>query len=375
MSDRAVITGVVATVVERSGTQPFRISEGSTKVHYSVLVRILTSEPGLEGLGEIVSAPPGKPEEIHEEIVAAVRRFAGPAIVGLPVLDRTEARRRIDAALKGRHWTKAGLDNALHDLAGKVLGIPVYDLLGGKVRDFVPVIGPVIGVGRPDEMAATAAALAAEGFSAIKIKVGETIAADIDRVRAVREAVGSGIAVRVDANDHYSAAEAIRLIRRIEQYEPEHVEQPVGRYDFLGMAAVQQGVGVPIMTDDTVATPADAVTILRLGAAQRVKVKVTKHGLAGARTIVGMLEAGGVGVVLGHVFEMGLAAAAEAQFALATPGLIQPSEIGSLRPIGITRDLIAEDLFPKVGELHVPARPGLGVTLEPTALELREVAA
>jgi hypothetical protein len=97
-------------------------------------------------------------------------------------------------------------------------------------------------------------------------------------------------------------------VRAIERYDIEHVEQPVARGDLLGLAEVRRGVGIPVMTDDAVATPQDAMNVIRLGAADRVKVKVTKHGLDGAASIIVMLEAAGIPCVLGHVFEMGLGA-------------------------------------------------------------------
>jgi muconate cycloisomerase len=173
----------------------------------------------------------------------------------------------------------------------------------------------------------------------------------------------------VDANDHYQAADAVRLVRAIELYAPEHVEQPLARADLLGMADLRGKVGVPIMTDDMVATPMDAMTVIRLGAADRMKVKVTKHGLDGARLILGMLESAGMVGVLGHVVEMGLAAAAEAHLALAARNVALPHEIGSLAPLGVSTDIVTADLAPRAGEIRLPPGPGLGVALDLAAIE------
>lgn len=363
------VAGVETIPLFVAGERAFRISEGQTRTHVSVVLRLLTSVPGLEGYGEVVSAPPGKPEEFAEEIVGAVERFVAPALVGARLDARNDCMARVEAAVKGRIWTKAAVDNALHDAWAKSLGVPVYALLGGRVRERVPVIGPVISVGAPDEMARLAAAEVQAGYTAIKIKIGETVAADVARVAAVHEAIAGRAALRVDANDHYAVPDAIRLVRAIERYAPEHVEQPLARHDILGMAELRQKVGVPLMTDDMVATPAEAMNVIRLGAADRVKVKVTKHGLGGARRIVDMLAAAGVGAVLGHVVEMGLAAAAEAQLALAAPGLILPCEIGSLRPFGIDFDIVDADLHAVPGHITVPDAPGLGVGLDWAAIE------
>jgi L-alanine-DL-glutamate epimerase-like enolase superfamily enzyme len=130
------------------------------------------------------------------------------------------------------------------------------------------------------------------------------------------------------------------------------------------MAEVHGKVGVPIMTDDTVVTPQDAINVIRLRAANRVKVKVTKHGLEGALLITRMLEAAGIPCVLGHVFEMGLAAAAEAQLAAVSSNFVLPHEIGSLRPMGVTEDIVTANLQPKSGRIEIPAAPGLGVALD-----------
>lgn len=368
MPGAITIAAVDAIPLSVVGSRDFRISEGATRTHHSVLLRLRSSEPGLAGYAEVVSAPPGKPEEFTEEILGAIARFAAPALLGLPIEQRTLASARVAAALKGRIWTKAAIDVALHDLYARWLNVPIHDLLGGRVRAEVPVIGPVIGIDTPDAMAGRAAAQVAEGHGTIKIKLGETVPRDVARVAAVREAVGPGAVLRLDANDHYSAADAIRLIRAVERFGPDHVEQPVPRGDLLSLAAVQAAVGVPVMTDDSVATLDDAVTVIRLAAAQRVKVKVTKHGLTGAAAIIRLLEGAGIGCVLGHVFEMGLAAAAEAQLALATSRLVLPCEIGSLRPMGSHADIVGETLFPTPGILRVPDGPGLGVTVDTDAV-------
>jgi muconate cycloisomerase len=365
----ARIVGVEAIPLFVRGRREFRISEGFADCHTSVLVRIVTDQPGLEGFGEAVSSPPGKPEEFAEEIVGAVRRFIAPALTGLKAGERRAGRARVEKALKGRIWTKAAVDVALHDLAAKAMGVPVTDLLGGRLVDEVPVIGPVIGMAEPGVMAGIAAEQAKAGFATVKIKIGDTIAADLARVAAVREAIGPGVKLRVDANDHYRPADATILVRAIERYDIDHVEQPVARGDLLGLAELRRSVGVPICTDDTVATPRDAMTLARLGAAARVKVKVSKHGLEGAALIVAMLEAAGIGCVLGQVFQMGLASLAEAQLAACASNLIPPHEMGSLDAIAADTDIVANRLRPRPGFFRLAGGPGLGAEIDWPAIE------
>lgn len=364
MNTRPKIVAVEAIPVVVTGSRDFAISEGRTRIHTSVILRLLTEQDGLEGNAEIVCAPPGKPEELPDEILGAVRHVVAPALIGATASDRMYACARVEGALKGRPWTKAAVNVALYDLQAKSLGVSVSEIMGGRQHERVPVIGTVIGIMSPDDMAKQAAESATAGFQAVKVKVGETVTSDVRRVAAVREAVGADIALRVDANDHYQPADAIRLIRAIECFDVEHVEQPISRRDILGMAEVRRSVGVPLMTDDMVATPEEAMNVIRLGAADRIKVKVTKHGLDGAQLIIGMLAAAGMKAVLGHVFEMGLAAAAEVHLAASAANLAAPHEIGSMKPMGTAADIVTGDMSAKAGFLDVPDGPGLGVKLD-----------
>ncbi|HSE78726.1 MAG TPA: enolase C-terminal domain-like protein [Alphaproteobacteria bacterium] len=369
MTTPAKIVAVDAIPINVAGPRPFRISEGQAATHTSVLLRLLTDRDGVEGNAEIVCAPPGKPEEFPEEILGAIDRYVAPALVGVNATNRRETTAKLERVLKGRIWTKAAVNVALHDLQAKLLGVSVSALLGGRVTPEVSVIGPVIGIAPPDDMAAIAAEEAKAGFAAIKIKIGDTIESDVARIAAVREAIGPRIRLRVDANDHYRPADAIRVARAIERYDIEHLEQPVARGDLLGMAEVRRSVGIPVMTDDAVATPQDAMTVARLGAADRVKVKVTKHGLDGAQLIIGLLEASGIACVLGHVFEMGLAGLAEAHLAAVARNLVPPHEIGSMQPMGTTADIVANLNRPRPASIRLPDGPGLGAVLDWEAID------
>ncbi len=158
------IRAVEAVPVRVEGEREFRISEGATRIHVSVVLRLLTDVDGLEGNAEVVSAPPGKPEEFLEEIVGAIERYVAPALVGMPVRERGRAIQAVARALKGRVWTKAAVTNALYDLHAKAIGVPIADLLGGALLQRVPVIGPVVGIMAPDAMAKEAATQSAAGF-------------------------------------------------------------------------------------------------------------------------------------------------------------------------------------------------------------------
>jgi L-alanine-DL-glutamate epimerase-like enolase superfamily enzyme len=359
------IIGVEATPIEIRGERAFAISEGQTRTHKSVIIRIITDEPNIDGVAEIVCAPPGKPEEIQHEICGALKAIADGALAGISAENTQTAQRIINERIKGKVWTKGGLNVALNDLRAKALGVSCMSMLGVHGEDAkVPVIGTVIGIMHPDQMAERAIELRDRGFGTLKIKIGEDVSSDFERVRCVREAVGDSVKIRVDANDHYSPEEAIKLINKIEHLNVEHVEQPISRYDILGMREIRESVHVPLMTDDMVSTPFDAMNVIRLDAADRVKVKVTKHGLDGAIQIISMLSSAGKKAVLGHVFETGLAAVAEAHLAMLFPDIVGPHEIGSMEPLGVADKLLRENPYCNQGYITIPKGVGLGVTVD-----------
>ena len=358
-----VISAVEAIPLKISGDTHFAISEGRANAHFAVLLILRTDDENIYGFSEIACAPPGKPEEIPGEIFSSIENYIRPALLGTKATHLNQAVQLVKKAIKGKNWTKAATNVALHDLWAKSQKQSLLTMLGGEIKSRIPVIGDVIGIMSPDAMAEAAAYQVGRGVKTLKIKVGETVATDVDRVKAVRKAVGNDVSIRVDANNHFVVAEAVSFINKIEHCIIEHVEQPIGRFDLLGMRNLRKKVNIPITTDDMVASIEDAMNVIRLDAADRIKVKVTKHGLTDARAIAKMARAAGLEVILGHVFQTGLGAVAEAHLAASCTEIRCVNEIGSLGPIGVKDDLIAESLRREAGYIEIPVGPGLGVTL------------
>lgn len=350
------------------GASTLRISKGATQMIQSVVVRLETEE-GQIGLGEAISCPPGYPEELQEEIIAALRHYIRPILLNEDPENISKIRRKMDCALNGKYWTKAAVINALYDLAGQLEKKPVCELLGGSWRDHVPNLGGMVGIDTAANMAKKALSLTDRGASTIKLKIGESVDRDVDRIRAVREAVGREVGIRIDANSHYEAAEALRLVKKIERYRILHLEAPVDKHDILGMAAVKQASGIPIMSDESVRNPVEAKNLLEMNAVDIIKIKVTKMGFDLAGNILKMAERNGKKCILGHMLELGIAGAAEAHFAVAHPELIEPHEIGSYRMVGVSEDIIHErvDAYPNCFSLK--RGYGLGVTVKPEMIE------
>ena len=141
------ICGIEAIPIEIKGKREFAISEGQTRTHKSVIVRIVTEDPNIDGVAEIVCAPPGKPEEIQHEIYGALIAIIKSSLIGISAEDTVSAQRVINEQIKGKVWTKGGLNVALNDLRAKTLGVSCMSMLGIHGEDNkVPVIGTVIGI-------------------------------------------------------------------------------------------------------------------------------------------------------------------------------------------------------------------------------------
>lgn len=327
------------------------------------IVRVLT-EDGLEGLGEI-SMNGGRTGAIQCD---DVNRLIAPALVGADARDIRGAIVAMDRVLGGSEPAKSGVEMALFDAVGKSLGVAVYQLLGGKVRDRAAVCWG-LGFGPPEQSAEEAARYVADGFGTIKIKVGRP-GTDLDTgmIATVRRRLGDAINLKVDANTAYtSPMQAVQEIRRMETYRLQLVEQPLKGDQLNGMAFVRLHISTPLMADESMWRWQDAYDIARSGAADVLSVYVSEAGgLLAASKAFAIGEAAGLPALVGSQCELGIATAAMAHLAVAMPNLAYESDItGHLRyPL----DIINERLDYAGGSVRPPDGPGLGVTLNEEVL-------
>ncbi|MGZ6804397.1 MAG: mandelate racemase/muconate lactonizing enzyme family protein, partial [Nocardioidaceae bacterium] len=219
----------------------------------------------------------------------------------------------VAGAVAGNHGAKAAVDVALHDLAARRRGVSLPVLLGGAALR-VPT-DVTLAAGDADTLAGAALERTLEGFGVLKMKVGTDAAGDVARVRAVRQAVGDDVAIRLDANQGWTPREAVRVISALEDAGcgVELVEQPVAAADVAGMAWVTSRVSTPVMADEAVYGVRDLVEVIERRAADLVNVKLAKcGGLSVARTLLELARAHGVGAIVGSMMEthIGVGAAA-----------------------------------------------------------------
>ncbi|WP_276257836.1 mandelate racemase/muconate lactonizing enzyme family protein [Haloglomus litoreum] len=347
----------------------FAISGGEVSAANHVLLRLHT-DAGVVGLGEACPDPYFAPETMGS-VVAAIEDHISPAIRGEDPSNRGRIHRAMDEAIRGNPFAKAAVDIACFDATGKHLGIPVSTLLGGRLRDRIEV-GQSIGIGPTDRAVERARAWVDDGFSSIKVKVGTDPETDIERATAVAEAVGDRASIRVDANQGYRADQAVRVFSALEsECDLLLVEQPVAADDLAGMARVTAALETPVLADESVFSPHDAIDIVDRGAADALSVKLVKAGgLYRSRQIAAVAAAAHLPLVVGSMVELGVGTAAGAHFAATLPAAY-PSDVKG--PTLHEASVLADPIRIEEGHTVVPEGPGLGVELDDRTVEAYRV--
>ena len=293
------ITKINTRAVKTSLNEPLRIAFGLVTHSVSVIVEVETDE-GLVGIGE------GSPSiivtgETIEGTLECLRVFERD-LIGVDPTDLEKVYWIVDRAAFHAPCGKTAIDMACHDLLGKKCGMPVYKLLGGYDNCIKTDI--TLGIDIPEVMAEKAKKYVNQGFDIIKVKVGTVLEDDIARVKAIREAVGPDVLIRVDANQAWTPKGAVRAIGRISEYGIELVEQPVKFHDIKGLSYVTKYCGVPVMADESCFTPNEVLRVIEERAADLVNIKLMKcGGIRQALCINSICEAAGVECMLGCMIE------------------------------------------------------------------------
>ncbi|HZO55910.1 MAG TPA: enolase C-terminal domain-like protein [Bryobacteraceae bacterium] len=329
-----------------------------------VVLRVHTDE-GITGLGEVSCTAIWSGED-SATAIHLIHRYLEPALVGEDPRDIERLSIKMRRTLAGNPFTKSGIEIALWDILGKSVGLPVYRLLGGAVRERIPIKMSVSGVA-PERAAELGRFAVSIGLTALKVKTGIEAEADIARVRAVRAAVGPAFRVGVDANGGWSPRVAIQTIRRLaEECKIFFAEQPVAPLDIQWLVDVRRNVPVPVMADESCYTLQDSMALARAGAADILSLYIGKGGGIGpARKMAAVAEAAGLTCTVGSNLELGVASAAMAHVAAACPGIgAEEFPCDILGPIAYEHDLLAQPFDFRDGSMKAPDGPGLGVALD-----------
>ena len=279
---------------------------------------------------------------------------------------------QMNKVVYGNTVAKAAVDYAMNDIIGKTLGVPLYKLMGGKFCDKIPTRASV-GIDDPDKMAAKAAHIHELGFGGIKMKVGLEPLLDIERVKAIRKAVGPDMLIDIDVNGAYSPKDAIFVLKRVQDCGNIIVEQPVNRDDLSGMQLVRRSVDVPIGACEAALTQQQIMRIIKMEAADFFNYKMTRSGgLFPAKQSIRMIEAAGLFVVASEQLGTSVELSAMGHLAFSTRSLAWPGGFaagvmgmaGKFTTEDSDADIVDNPMLVKGGHLYAPSdRPGLGVEL------------
>ncbi len=345
-----------------------KTAHGEHAVSPYVIVKVHT-DAGLVGLGEATISGLWS-GETQAGSVAAIREYIEPVILGKDPRDITAIRRAMDFIIKLNPFTKAAVEMAMWDIAGKAAGLPVYRLLGGKVRDTVRIKLVVWArdVAGSIRMAEDHLKL---GVSCVKVKVGLDPETDIARVRAVREVAGKNIPVTIDANCGWTIQQAKHCLRALADVNLLLAEQPIPAGDPAALAELRRETPAPIMADESVFTLQDAWLLTLHRAADILSVYPGKHGgIAATAEIVAVAKAAGLRCTIGSNLELGIGTAAMLHVAAAFPEIDTDTfPADTIGPFYHDADLITKPLDLGPPHAKVPDGPGLGVELDEQQLK------
>lgn len=347
--------------------EPFKIATMTVDKAYNILIHIETNQ-GLDGWGEGSSfrSIVGETQAINLAAAQEIRSI----LLGKNPLNLHQRVREMEAWLPFNPTLRSAFDMALYDIAAKFAGLPLYAFLGGEKR--VIETDLTIGIGDPAVVAEKALTIVDKGFNKIKTKVGIDSKADFLRLKNIREAVGTNVKIRIDANQGWDRVTAANNLRKFEAFDIEFCEQPLRADDLAGMKYLSTQTSIPIMADESIFSPQDALKIIEMGAAPMLNIKLSKSGgiFNGVR-IAHIAESARIPCMTGCMSESNLANTAFAHFAMAHP-IVQYFDLDA--NLGHINEPIHGGVILEQGEVKFPEEelPGIGAWPETDYIESLE---
>ncbi|MBL7945542.1 MAG: dipeptide epimerase [Flavobacteriales bacterium] len=338
---------------------PFVTSLGALEAVESVVVGIATKD-GLVGWGEC--NPFWSINGETQETCLAVGKHIARALIGHDATDIEGLHARMDRLIFANNSIKSAFDIACHDIAAQAAGLPLFRYLGGTTSRTL-ITDYTVSLGTKEKMAADAMTIVQNGFQVIKVKLGGGPQEDIERILAIREAIGSEVPLRIDANQGWSPEQAILVLNALGDANIQHCEEPIPCWQFMELRRVKEASPIPIMADESCCDHHDAERLIALGACQRFNIKLGKSGgLHKAKKIIALAEAAGLEVQVGGFLESRLAWTAAAHLAL-TSDVVRHCDMDT--PLMFTADPVVGGLvYGAGGTITVPTMSGLGASID-----------
>lgn len=323
------------------------------------IVVMIRTDTGHTGYGE-APATAVITGDTHGSIVEAIRHYIWPRVVGQEVANINRLTQLIQGAMEKNSSAKAAVEIAIYDLWGQLYDAPLYRLLGGG--DPLITTDITISVDYIDKMVADSISAVQRGFESLKIKVGKDIGVDIERVKAVYNAVEGRALLRLDANQGWTAKQAVFALQTLEDagVHLELVEQPVKAQDLDGLKYVTERVHTPIMADESVFGPTEVIELIRMRAADIINIKLMKTGgISNAIRIADIASMYGVECMIGCMLETGISVAAAVHVAIAKSDAITKIDLDG--PSLCAFNPIDGGVIFNESEISVTDAPGLGI--------------
>ncbi|MBN9476901.1 MAG: muconate cycloisomerase [Bordetella sp. SCN 67-23] len=363
------IESIEAILVDLPTIRAHQLAMTVMNVQTLVIVRLRCSD-GVEGLGEATTIGGlSYGEESPEGIKLAIDTYLAPALLGQDASNVLAAAQRMNRVARGNTFAKSALETALLDAQGKRLGVPVSTLLGGAVREAVPVLWTLASGDTRRDIEEAESLLAARRHDTFKLKIGRrSVAEDVAHVCAIKEALGARARVTVDVNQAWSESQAATGIARLEATGVDLVEQPLPRAHRAGMARLAARFVVPIMADEAVHSPEDAMDLARQGAADVLALKISKSGgpYEVLRTAA-VGDAAGMALYGGTMLEGSLGTVAAAHAFATLPRLEWGTEL--FGPLLLVDDIVQQRPAYQEFSMTLPTGPGLGLALDEEKLK------
>ena len=348
--------------------QPFKISQGARETLETLIVRVHTDE-GIVGIGETQAWRRQGSAELLWSLVRTIKDHFEPLIAGRSPFDIGGILQTLNEALYNTLYAQAAVADALYDIAGKAVGLPVHKLLAGECRDRVRIGGLLAMKPTVGELMESAQAFYERGFRHFGLKIGLDPRQDLANVLALRERFGDRVVLRVDANGALSYDAALALLKKLEPHDIDVAEQPIAIWDLDGLAALCRATSIPIMADESVSTDHSLLEVIRRRAATVVQTKIAKNGgMYRVWRLWTLASAAGMRIYPGNHPSTSVATAAVAQLCGAWPGPLMEGVFAVGVSGALAADIVTEPIVPVNGEIRVPSGPGLGVELDPDAI-------
>jgi muconate cycloisomerase len=359
-----MIQNIETILVDVPTIRPHKLSVATMNTQTLVLVRV-TCADGIEGWGEATTIGGlNYGDESPESIKTNIDTYMAPLLAGMDAAQPAKAMAKVRKVIQGNRFAKCALETALLDAQARRLNVPLSELLGGRVRDALPVAWTLASGDTGRDIAEAEHMLDIRRHRIFKLKIGlRSVDEDVPHVLAIKRALGDRASVRVDVNQAWSESEAVRGIAKLEAGGVDLIEQPVKAHDHAALARLKTRFDVAIMADEALHGPVDAMALARMDAADVYAVKITQSGgLTPALDVATVARLAGIGVYGGTMLEGGIGTAATAHVCATFPELAWGTEL--FGPLLLTEEVLREPLVYRDFMLQVPIGPGLGVEID-----------